>query len=80
MNGKLSVVEYLLSLGVDRSWKITEGENEGKIALEMAGTDAVRILLKNYEKRLCLITCDELGKKYITNVFNHLAPQMMKLL
>ena len=29
-------------------------------------------MLMNYEKRLCVIVCDELGKKYDTNVFSAL--------
>ena len=60
MCGYLDVLEYLLSVGVDR---------ECRSAYDMAKTDEMEQVLLNYEKRLCVIVCDELGKRYNTNVF-----------
>ena len=64
-HGYLDVVEYLLSVGVDRECR----SNSGRNAYDMAKTDEMEQVLLNYEKRLCVIVCDELGKRYNTNVF-----------
>ena len=61
----LDVVDYLLSVGVDRECRSISGRS----AYDMASTDEMEQVLLNYEKRLCVIVCDELGKKYNTNVF-----------
>ena len=60
------MVEYLLSVGVDREYRNIFDNN----AYDEASTDEMEQVLKNYEKRLCVIVCDELGKKYNTNVFS----------
>ena len=44
----------------------------------MAGSPEVKHLLENYEKRLCMMVCDEVGKKYNTNVFNDLLPEILE--
>ena len=44
----------------------------GMSAHDMADTDEIKQVLMNYEKRLCVIVCDELGKRYNTNVFSTL--------
>ena len=62
--GYLDVLEYLLSVGVDRECRNCDGS-----AYDMAKTDEIKQVLLNYEKRLCVIVCDELGKRYNTNVF-----------
>ena len=41
-------------------------------AYELSRTKEIKQVLLNYEKRLCVIVCDELGKKYNTNVFSTL--------
>ena len=58
-------MEYLLSQGVDRECR----DGVGLSAYDLARTDEIKQVLMNYEKRLCVIVCDELGKKYYTNVF-----------
>ena len=68
MCGYLDVVEYLLSVGVDRECRSISGRS----AYDWAKTDEIKQVLLNYEKRLCVIVCDELGKKYNTNVFSTL--------
>ena len=65
MCGYLDVVDYLLSVGVDRECRSISGRS----AYDMASTDEIKQVLMNYEKRLCVIVCDELGKRYNTNVF-----------
>ena len=62
------MVEYLLSVGVDMECR----NNGGRSAYDMAKTDEIKQVLLNYEKRLCVIVCDELGKRYNTNVFSTL--------
>ena len=61
----LDVVDYLLSVGVDRECR----NSDGMSAYDVAVTDEIKQVLMNYEKRLCVIVCDELGKRYNTNVF-----------
>ena len=61
----LDVVDYLLSVGVDRECR----NSDGMSAYDVAATDEIKQVLMNYEKRLCVIVCDELGKRYNTNVF-----------
>ena len=46
--------------------------SDGKNAYDLSKKDEIKQVLINFEKRLCLITCDELGKKYNTNVFSEL--------
>ena len=62
------MVEYLLSVGVDRECR----NNNGRSAYELSRTKKIKQVLLNYEKRLCVIVCDELGKRYNTNVFSTL--------
>ena len=45
---------------------------DGMSAYELSRTKEIKQVLMNYEKRLCVIVCDELGKKYDTNVFSAL--------
>ena len=61
-------MEYLLSVGVDRECR----RNDGRSAYDMARSNEIKQVLMNYEKRLCVIVCDELGKRYNTNVFSTL--------
>ena len=68
MCGYLDVVEYLLSVDVDRECRSISGMS----AYDWADTYEIKQVLMNYEKRLCVIVCDELGKKYNTNVFSTL--------
>ena len=46
--------------------------SDGMSAYDVTATDEIKQVLLNYEKRLCVIVCDELGKKYNTNVFSAL--------
>ena len=41
-------------------------------AYDVARSKEIKQVLMNYEKRLCVIVCDELGKRYNTNVFSTL--------
>ena len=66
--GHLNIVEYLLSKGTNRELK----NNDDKNAYDVAATEEIKQLLKKYEKRLCIIVSDELGKRYRKNVFNDL--------
>ena len=59
------MVEYLLSVGVDRECR----NRYGRSAYELSRTKEIKQVLLNYEKRLCVIVCDELGKRCNTNVF-----------
>ena len=65
MCGRIGIVEYLLSVGVDRECR----DKYGRSAYEFSRTKEIKQVLMNYEKRLCVIVCDELGKRYNTNVF-----------
>ena len=46
--------------------------NNGRNAYGVTSTDEMEQVLLNYEKRIYVIVCDELGKKYNTNVFSTL--------
>ena len=61
----MAVLESLLSQGVDRKCKTTHGNR----AVDMAMSDEIKQVLMNYEKRVCMIVCDEIGKRNNTNVF-----------
>ena len=52
-------------MGVDKECR----NNGGRSAYDISSTDEIKQVLLNYEKRLCVIVCDELGKRYNTNVF-----------
>ena len=71
-------MESLLRKGARREYRCVEGDHEGQGAADVAGSPEVKLLLENYEKRLCMIVCDEVGKKYNTNVFNDLLPEILE--
>ena len=71
-------MEYLLSQGADR--RITRGNREGQDAIDVAGLPEMKKLLMNYEKRLCVIVCDDLSRQQNTNVYLDLYPQIMQFL
>ena len=55
-------------MGVDRECR----DRYDRSAYDMARSNEIKQVLMNYEKRLCVIVCDELGKRYNTNVFSTL--------
>ena len=74
LHGHLDVVEYLLSVGVERQCRRKDGDN----VIDLATSLELQKLLKNYEKRLCVIVCEELSKKENTLVFLHIAPLILE--
>ena len=67
--GSLDTVDYLLQAGARRERVCIEGID----VMDVAVSQEVRYLLRGFERRLCVIMCDEIGKKANTQVFNHLA-------
>ena len=66
MRGKAPVVDYLLQMGAERACR----DDAGWSAMELTDKYEVKQVLHNFDKRVCRIVCDELGKKYYSNVFN----------
>ena len=44
----------------------------GQSAFDVAGDYEVKRVLLGFEKRLCVIVCDEVGRRFSTNVFSEL--------
>ena len=52
-------MESLLRKGARREYRCVEGDHEGQGAADVAGSPEVKLLLENYEKRLCMIVSVE---------------------
>ena len=62
---------------MDRRLLLTVGDRIGQDAVDLATTPEMKQLLMNYDRRLCVIVCDELSRQL---VFIHLCPPDIRVL